>query len=221
MIRDAIAEVVRRLHLTPCPNTHPDISCMTSADIIDTFWNEFKSFQQCKHPFVEPSCWATVDVTQGNLFLWHEKYSLPYTIVLGFVGCHVTSKLCGIGPAERLWGGVKNIKTGKRSHMSGESTEKRSILYVSAKIQQSQIMCDRLEKLDATATEINAMFGVNFDMQLERFDVDTGALKEPAVECIFQAWVEDWEEEARKNNDCVAEACLLTKYKGLVFNDQE
>ena len=72
-------------------------------------------------------------------------------------------------------------------------------------------MCDRLEKLDATATEINAMFGVNFDMQLERFDVDTGALKVPAVERIFQAWVEDWEEEARKNNDCVAEACLLCR----------
>jgi hypothetical protein len=34
--------------------------------------------------------------------------------------------------------------------MSGESTEKRSILYVSAKIQQSRINCDRLEKLDAT-----------------------------------------------------------------------
>ena len=40
------------------------------------------------------------------------------------------------------------------------------------------------------------MFGdddINFDMQLERFDVDTGALKEPAVERIFRAWVEDWE----------------------------
>ena len=71
-------------------------------------------------------------------------------IVLGFAACHVTSKLCGIGPAERSWGGVKNVKTGKRSHMCGESTEKRSILYVSVKIQQSRILCDPLEKLDAT-----------------------------------------------------------------------
>jgi len=60
--------------------------------------------------------------------------------VLGFVGCRVTSKLCWIGPAERSWGRVKNIKTGKRSHMSGESTEKRSILYVSAKY-SSQESC--------------------------------------------------------------------------------
>ena len=100
--------------------------------------------------------------------------------------------------------------------------DRSSILYVSAKIKQSRIMCDRLEKLDAT--ENNAMFGdddINFDMQLERFDVDTGALKEPAVERIFRAWVEDWEEEARKKNDCVEEARLLTKYKGLVFNDPD
>ena len=64
----------------------------------------------------------------------------------------------------------------KNKQRPGESTEKRSILYVSAKIQlqQSRIMCDWLEKLEAT--EINAMFGdddINFDMQLERFDVDT------------------------------------------------
>jgi len=117
----------------------------------------------------------------------------------------------------------KVVGRGKQSHMSGESTEKRSILYVSAKIQQSQIMCDWLEKLDATGN--NAMFGdddINFDMQLERFDVDTGALKEPAVERIFQTWVKDWEEEARKKNDCVdKEARLLTKDKGLVFNDPD
>ncbi len=77
----------------------------------------------------------------------------------------------------------------------------------------------RLEKLDAT--ENNAMFGdddINFDMQLERFDVDTGALKEPAVERIFRTWIKDWEEEARKKNE---EARLLTKYKGLVFNDPD
>ena len=102
-------------------------------------------------------------------------------------------------------------------------TEKMSILYVSAKIQQSRIMCDRLEKLDSTGN--NAMFGdddINFDMQLERFDVDTGALKEPAVERIFRTWIEDWEEEARKKNFCVEEeARLLTKYRGLVFNDPD
>jgi hypothetical protein len=43
------------------------------------------------------------------------------------------------------------------------------------------------------------MFGddyVNFDLQLEKFGVETRALKEAEVECVFWAWVEDWEEDA-------------------------
>ena len=67
-----------------------------------------------------------------------------------------------------------------------------------------------MEKLDATGAD--AMFGdddINFDLRLEKFGVNTGILKEPAVERIFRLWVEDWEEEARKKNDCVSEALLL------------
>ena len=85
----------------------------------------------------------------GNSYLWHEKYSLPYATVLGYVACHVTSKLCGIGPAERSWGGVKQVKDGTRSHLSGESNKKRSILFVSSKITQARIECEQMEKIDA------------------------------------------------------------------------
>ena len=103
---------------------------MSSHEIIDTFWNEFKAFQNRTNPYHDASRWANYDVTIGNSYLWHEKYSLPYTTVLGYVACRVTSKLCGIGPAERSWGGVKQVKDSKRSYLSGESTEKRSILFV-------------------------------------------------------------------------------------------
>jgi hypothetical protein len=85
--------------------------------------------------------------------------------VLGYVACCVPSKLCGIGPAERSWGKVKQIKDGKRSHLSGVFTEKRSILFVSAKISQARIECDHMEKLDLTGH--NAIFGdgdINFDL---------------------------------------------------------
>jgi hypothetical protein len=56
-----------------------------------------------------------------------------------------------------------------------------------------------MKKLDATGH--NPMFGddkINFDLQLESFCVDMGALKELAIEHVFLAWVEDWEDEARK-----------------------
>ncbi len=29
--------------------------------------------------------------------------------------------------------------------------------------------------------------GINFDLELESFGVDVGVLKEPAIECVFQA----------------------------------
>ena len=61
----------------------------------------------------------------------------------------------------------------------------------------------------------------SFDLQLEKFDVDLENLKEPATTRIFRAWVEDWEKEMMKKNDCVAEATLLEKYKDLVFNDPD
>jgi hypothetical protein len=57
-----------------------------------------------------------------------------------------------------------------------------------------------MKKLNAMGH--NAMFGnddINFDLQLDSFDVDIGALKEPVIKHVFWAWVEDWEEEARKN----------------------
>jgi hypothetical protein len=134
----------------------------------------------------------------------------------------VTSKLCGIGPAERSWGGVKQIKTGQRSHLSGESTEKRSIIYISSKVEQARIYRDKMEKIDATGRD--AMFGdedIAFDLHLEQFGVNTAALRQPVVQRIFRAFVEEWEQEARKKNDCVSEARLLAKYKGLVFVDPD
>jgi hypothetical protein len=109
---------------------------------------------------------------------------------------------------------VKQVKDRKKSHLSGESTKKRSILFVSSKISQARIKCERMENLDEMGH--NAMFGdddINFDLELESFGVEMGPLREPAVEHVFWAWVEDWKEEAQKKNDCVAKAQLLAKYK--------
>ncbi len=41
---DAIEEVYAHLHLPPCLNKRDNLSDMTPADIVDTFWNEFKAF---------------------------------------------------------------------------------------------------------------------------------------------------------------------------------
>ena len=43
----------------------------------------------------------------------------------------------------------------------------------------------------------------------------------PTVTRSFHAWIEDWEEPLLKKNNCVAEATILEKYKGLVFFDPD
>ena len=63
----------------------------------------------------------------------------------------------GIGPCEWSWGDVKNIKTGKRSHLGGGSTKKRSVLYTNANIHDARINRNIMEKIDAEVP--NAMFG--------------------------------------------------------------
>ena len=77
-------------------------------------------------------------------------------------------------------------------------------------------------KSQMPATGADAMFGdddINFDLQLEKFCVNTGILKEPAVERIFCCGQKIGKRRPGKKNDCVSEALLLQKYKGLVFHD--
>ncbi len=114
---------------------------------------------------------------------------------------------------------VKNLK---KSHLGSESTEKRSVIYITAKQQEARLNLAQNEKLYAKGP--NAMFcdgDINFDLQLEMWDVDPDELKGPEVQRVFHAWVEDWEVDARRTNDAVAEARLIQKYKSLVFHDPD
>jgi len=189
-----------------------------NADIpslIDTFWNEYKHFMNKTGPFSNKARWASKDALNGNSDLWHEKYSLPHTSVLGQIACRVTSKNLGIGAAERAWGGVKDIKFGKRSHLGAKNTEMQSILYTSARIQEARVKQSVLEQVDAKGRD--AMWGDDdeaFELELTNFGVDTAELREEVPRRLFRVWVENWELELLKKNCSVAEAMLLEKYKG-------
>jgi len=52
---------------------------------------------------------------------------------------------------------------------------------------------------------------------LDSWRVDYKALRERKMTRVFRTWVEDWEKEAIKSNDAVAEVRWLQKYKDLVF----
>lgn len=148
--RDAIERTVRKLHAVPGVNTCPGIEGMTVDEIVDEWWNEYKAFKNKTYPFDKPHIWNSIDVVERRTWIWMEKYALPYTKVLGFVGCRVTSKTLGIGPCERSWGALKSIKTGKRSAIKAESIEKRTILYTTALLNNARIDREQYEKMDCS-----------------------------------------------------------------------
>ena len=211
---DAIERVIDKLY---CYD--PTIDAEEKKDLFRT---EMKHFQDQTGVFDKPSRWSTADVISGRSYLWHEKYSLPYTEVLGHVGCRTTSKVTGIGSCERAWGGVKHIKSGKRQHLGAKATEMQSIIYTTARIATARIKATQYEGIITVPG--SGMWNdddINFDLDLENFGVDTAVLRNVSRNRIFRCWVEDWEKEAKSKNDPVQEARLLQKYKDMVFYDPD
>ena len=155
--RDAVSRVVRRLHNLPNPNPNKIVHEWTADKIVEVFWTEYKNFDRRLGHYGEEGRWKSAWVRQGKSHLWHEQHSLPYTKVLGFVACRVTSKCLGIGAAERAWGAVKEIKSGKKSHRGCKSTEKRAIVYTTARIEEARIKVAAMEDIEAKGED--AMFG--------------------------------------------------------------
>ena len=60
----------------------------------DIFWTEYNDFENKNGSFDgdEFICKRNY-IIDGNSLLWHQKYSLTCTNVLGFVECRVTSKV--------------------------------------------------------------------------------------------------------------------------------
>ena len=84
------------------------------ADILDTFWNEWKQFRNEDGLYESRHMWNSKDARDGNSAIWHEQYSLGRTKVLGYVAARFTSKGDGMGAAERVSGDTRSIQTVQR-----------------------------------------------------------------------------------------------------------
>ena len=141
----------------------------------DMFWTEYTEFDKNIGSFdTDEFIWKRKDIKDGNSHLWHQKYSLPCTKVLGFVACRVTSKVLGIGAAERSWGDVKTIKSGKISAVSSDVSQKQSIVYKSDCIESSRIEQYHSEKQlnDNCSSHTWNEEDDAFDHQLNKWGVD-------------------------------------------------
>lgn len=103
------------------------------ANIINTFWQEHKDFQSKSGAFQgrENVSWHFnhPDLKGGTSYFWHEKVSCKLTKVFGKLAARASSKILGIGSAERAWGDVKQLKSGKRSHLSADKVKKQATLF--------------------------------------------------------------------------------------------
>jgi len=72
------------------------------ARICDLFWSEYEGFlgKSGVYGGHQPYIWNSSNEINGNSYLWHKKYSVPYTRYLDWFACHVCSKILGIGSAK-------------------------------------------------------------------------------------------------------------------------
>ena len=154
--------------------------------------------------------------------MWHQKYSLPFTKVLGFVACRVTSKFLGIGTAERSWGDIKTIKYGKRCAISSDVSEKQSIVYTSTCIESARIEQYQSDKqiYDNFSSHTWNEEDNAFDNQLNKWGVDRvfSEHSEP-IKRELRAYIEDWGKLSMKKDDQRSLTRFLAKYGGLSLYD--
>jgi hypothetical protein len=135
--------------------------------------------------------WSSEHVANGSSHLWHQLYSKPNTDVLGNVSCRVLSKLLGTGNAERNWGAMEEIKSGKRSHLGSEKAEKQCKVYFQARQEDKAAL-----KPGDTCPATGQFQQDDFAQKLWFSPPDSSASiakKKSLPPRFFQAYVEDWE----------------------------
>jgi hypothetical protein len=135
IMRDKVNRTIRKLY------TNLELPKLIERKV-SSFWDEWSTFQLKMKPFQKQEIWESQYAVPGKSHIWHKNYSLYETEALGFVACRTTSKPLGIGPAERSWGDVKYLKSGKRSNLATNRLEKQAVCYTHSCLERARIYRD-------------------------------------------------------------------------------
>ena len=111
------------------PSLNGNAQEIERATLIDKFQQEFCNFTGRCGKFDRSHIWITAADPSEQAYRWHQKYSLHCTEVLGKLAFLVTSKILGIGTAERNWKQIKAVKLGQRMNTGMDDTKKQVMIY--------------------------------------------------------------------------------------------
>jgi hypothetical protein len=131
----------------------------------------------------------------------------------------VTSKILGIGSAERAWGSVKHLKTGKRAKLGDKPLKKQLTIFGATCIEKARSGRAAIEVDPDRVYKVWTDEDVTFDLQLDKWGTSIELPVTLGPKRVFKGWLEDWEQEIVKKNDVLHEAKLLHKYGGLRWHD--
>ena len=191
------------------------------ARLIDTFWNEHSNFTNRTGLFNRGHIWIIAENPNESAHMWHKKYSVPLTTVLGPLACIVTSKILGIGTAERNWKQFKEAKSGKMVNLGNEKAKKKAVIYGEYQQKKARL---RKEKLSAAGK-----MWTDEDFECCKMDAfckdikdSVEAQKEGSSVRNFLAWKETWEgKKIDTKGNPIFEARLVRKYGGIQWLDPD
>lgn len=120
------------------PHIKPSALNLLVCEAIDAL----SKFRRKEGHYANKMYWESQYIESQDSHKWHQTFSGMFYAAFTKVACRVTSKILGIGSAERAWGDVKHLKQGKRSHLGHGSVEKQSIIYGQSCLKRS---CEREE----------------------------------------------------------------------------
>lgn len=186
------------------------------GDQINLFWEEFDHFHSKTKAFGDRDhIWNSSDIQNGSSHMWHYRNSYRYTKLLGKLSCRVTSKILGIGSAERSWGDVKHLKTNKRSHLSADRVKKQATIFGNSCMKKAEL------KREYTIEDTKPFQFWNDEDFDKKLDIMTSVTTEEVTKQmrVFKSWEEEWESNVIYIKSPVGKAKLLDKYGGLSWYD--
>ena len=125
---------------------------------------------------------------------------------------------------ERSWGNVKTTKSGKRSDLENDISEKQSIVYTSACIEEARIGRS-LSDIDTNNFSHSHTWNgddPDLDYQLDQWGVEIlFHNQDEAITRELKMCIEEWEKTHIKNKSQVSKTMFLEKSGSLALYDED